>query len=176
MKAQAVAVVVLVVAAALAGRALFPKTVKVPTPPRIVTQYDTVEVIDTTWVTRVVHDTVKAKPLPAEKVVVTVPVYVERAPKLVGITALSIAQAIGDSSLAVGFSLAPQDSGYALRRFTSQHYTTGPLRSLVLGADGLPRLSFYDPVPPPCTLGDKVEYGGIGGGISLGLYLLFHGH
>lgn len=181
-KLQAAAILVLVFGVALMTRALFPRTVTVHAPPRIVTLYDTVPgaALDTEWVPNVIHDTVKAPALPPEKVTVTETVYVARVPPLVGMTTLSMAATVGDSSLVAGFTVTPADSGgYNLRRFSNQYYTAGPLKAVFL-EHGIPRLTFYDPPPPSCLTGCRIkDYAtgmGIGAGIVTLLFTLFGHH
>jgi len=124
------------------------------TPPapisRIVTEYDTVKVIDTAWVTRLTHDTVYQTNI-VERVVRTPPETIRVVPPLVGVSAVAVPQKRGDSTLVLGFRLTPLDTGYAFARWQYQYWTPGPLKSIALTPDGTPAVAFYDP-PPTCDL------------------------
>jgi hypothetical protein len=156
----------LIVTLFLLLRSLFPKVVTVPGVPRIVTQYDTVRVIDTAWVTRLRRDTVRVNV--TERVTVTVPetLYVLPAPER-GITAVSVGPKVGDSTLVAGFSLTPLDSGISRRGWQVQFYTLGPVKSLVL--DSVPRITFYDPPPPSCRFFCKLGHYALGASVGFGL-------
>lgn len=167
MRAQTFWTVVVAIAGAILLRDLFPRTEQIPSVPRIVTRYDTVRVIDTAWITRLRHDTVRVNTV--ERVVVTVPETVRVVPRLRGITAVSVAKRWGDSSLVGGFSLVPLDSGYERRAWTAQLYTPGPLRSLLVDPDvPAPRATFYAPPPPPCGLLCAAKHYLLGGTVGFG--------
>jgi hypothetical protein len=128
--------------------------------PRIVTQYDTVKVIDTLWVTKLKHDTVYKVNI-VERVVHTPPETVTVMPKLSGVKDVWIAPKRGDSSLVYGFSVMPLDSAgrhYAFTQWQYQYWTKGPLRSLNL-VNGTPAMTFDDP-PPSCDLNCKAHVAG----------------
>lgn len=151
---------------ALLFRNLFP--ISVPTKPRIITQYDTVRVIDTAWITKLRRDTIKVNV--TERVVVSVPETIYAAPRVRGITAFHAGERVGDSTIAGGFTLEPLDSGYTRRDWLVQFYTMGPVRSLVVDSSA-PRITFYPPPPKPCGIWCKLGYTGIGTtiGASAGL-------
>lgn len=162
-RVQWLSLVVALLGFAIMVRTLFPKRVEVIRPPRIITVWDTVRTIDTTWLTRVRHDTVKINVL--ERVVVTVPETILVVPQTVGITAASIGAKPGDSSLVAGFSLTPVDSGYERRAWTAQFFTLGPVKSISLNGDR-PQMNFYDPPPKGCgfwcTLGHYATGAAVG--------------
>jgi len=152
-------------------RDLFPKTV--PSPPRIVTQYDTVRTLDTAWITQTRHDTIKINV--TERVTVTVPETIYAAPRVRGISALRAGEHIGDSTIVGGFTLEPLDSGYTRRDWLVQFYTLGPVRSLVV--DSVPRITFYPPAQN-CGFGCVAKKYLLGGvvGASVGLLACQVGH
>lgn len=127
--------------------------------PIIVTQYDTVRVLDTAWVTRLKHDTVyTTKTNIVERVVTTPPETVFVVPATSGLTAISVAPARGDSTLLLGFSIAPLDGTYVMTHWERQFWTPGPLRSVrMIGAT--PAVQFDDP-PPTCPLKCKARWAG----------------
>lgn len=154
-----------VVAAILLVRSLWPRTVEVPSAPRIVTQYDTVARLDTAWITRLRHDTIRVNV--TERVVVTVPETIYAAPRVRGMTALHAGKRVGDSTLVGGFVLEPLDSGYTRREFLVQFYTLGPVRSVTI--DSVPRITFY-PVPAkPCQFFCKAGHYLTGAAIGFGV-------
>lgn len=161
-----VAVLLLVVAIGLGlmFRSMWPKTVA--SAPRIITQFDTVKVLDTAWVTRIRRDTIKVNVV--ERVVVTVPETIYVAPRVRGITAFHAGQNVGDSTIVGGFTLEPLDSGYTRREWLVQFYTLGPVRSLV--TDSVPRITFYPPVTSCgrwCSLKKYLLGGSVGAGAGL---------
>lgn len=125
--------------------------------PRIVTQYDTVRVLDTTWVTRLKHDTVyTVKTNIVERVVTTPPETVFVVPALSALTAISVAPKRGDSTLLLGVSITPLDGTYVMTHWERQFWTPGPLRSVrMIGPT--PAVQFDDP-PPTCSLKCKAEW------------------
>jgi hypothetical protein len=182
-KIEGAAAALVVLGIGVMTRTLFPRTVTVATPPRIVTVYDTVAQLDTAWVPRLVHDTIRTPAPPPEKITTTIRDTIYRVPPLAGLTSLDVAAAVGDSTLAAGFSVTPVDSGrgYDLRRWTAQYYTLGPVRSIVLQPGmGAPRLTWGDPPPPPCALGCTLRHyatgAAVGGGIVALLFSLFAHH
>lgn len=128
--------------------------------PRIVTQYDTVKVIDTKWITKLQHDTVYKENI-VEKVIHTPPETILVVPQLSGVKDLWIAPKRGDSSLVFGFTVKPSGKAYTLTQWQYQYWTKGPLRSLNL-VNGTPAMTFDDP-PPSCDLNCKEHWaaGGI---------------
>lgn len=167
MKAQAIWIAVLAIAGALILRDLFPKTVTVASPPRITTVHDTVRVVDTAWVTKLRRDTIRVNVV--ERVTVTVPEMVFVVPPLRGITGVTVAPKVGDSTLVAGFALSPLDTGYALNAWTARFYTLGPLKSLVIDpAVTAPRIDFYDPPAPPCGFLCSAKKYAIGGLVGFG--------
>lgn len=157
--------IVVAIAVALLARSLFPKTVTVAGEPRIFTRYDTVRTIDTAWVARIRHDTVRVNLL--ERVIVTVPETVRVVPELRGIRALEVGAAVGDSTLVFGFTIAPADSQYSVRRWQAQFYTQGPLKSVAL--DSIPRVAFYPPPGKPCRTLCKVGHYLVGAVVGAGI-------
>ena len=166
MKLKTVGWVLLALVAALTFRSIFPKRITTPGVPRIVTQYDTVRVIDTAWITRLRRDTLKVNV--TERVTVTVAETLWVVPRLDGATALAVGEQVGDSTLVGGFSLAPADTGYAFRRWQVQFYTLGPVRSLVMDGS-TPRVTFYPPPPKPCRFFCKVGYFVKGAALGAGI-------
>lgn len=125
--------------------------------PRIVTQYDTVRVIDTQWVTKLKHDTVYKVNI-VERIVTTPPETVTVVPPLNAVTAVSVGKQRGDSSLVLGVSVLPNDGTYTITRWERQYWTPGPLRSIrMVGA--VPAVVFDDP-PPTCPLKCKARWAG----------------
>lgn len=150
MTSKGWAIVVVVVAGALALRELFPKTVRIVTPPRIETRFDTVKTVDTLWLRRQVRvDTVLL-----ERLSVTPPETVRVVPRLRGVTQMVVAPFIGDSTVLQGFLVFPTgaDSGYALQHWQAQFWTAGPVRALAF-VNGRPALEFGPPPKPPCGFG-----------------------
>jgi len=150
---------------------LKPRTIL--TPPRIVTQYDTVKAIDTAWVTKLKHDTVYQTNI-VERVTHAKPETVFVLPQTNGVSAVSVPEKYGDSTLVGGFSISRADSGYAITRWQYQYWTPGPLKSLALTPNGTPAVDFYAP-PPTCDTKCKAKWGGmIWLGIELARTLLGH--
>lgn len=138
---------VLVVAAALVIRDLFPKKVQVITPPRIVTVFDTVRALDTVWITKLRKQT---DTLYQERVTLSLPETVFVSPRLWGLTALQVAPKIGDSTVAQGFSIEPGDSGQTLMMgWRVQWWTPGPLQALIVTPGGI-RAGWGPPPKPNC--------------------------
>lgn len=138
-------------------RELFPKTVRVVTPPRIETRFDTVKTVDTLWLRR----QVRVDTMLLERLSVTPPETVKVAPRLMGFTGLVVAPFIGDSTVVQGFTVVPTDSGYAVGRFQGQFYTTGPVRALAI-VNNRPAISFGPPPAPPCKIGCQLKHYGTG--------------
>ena len=166
MKLKTVGWILLAFVAALAFRSIFPKRITTPAVPRIITQFDTVRVIDTAWVTRLRRDTLTVNV--TERITVTVPETLYVVPRLDGLTALAVGEKVGDSTLVGGFSLAPADTGYEFRRWQVQFYTLGPVRSLVMDGS-TPRVTFYPPPPPPCRLFCKAGHYLVGAAFGAGI-------
>jgi hypothetical protein len=147
-----------------------------PPIPRIVTIHDTVTRIDTQWITRLTHDTVTVykKQNIVERITVTKPVFVKLLPQIAGLTALSVPQKTGDSTLAYGFRVMPSDSGYNTLNWQYQYWTPGPLRSLTVGPSGATVASFYDP-PATCNLKCKGEWAA-GGAVVITILRGLLGH
>ena len=166
MHLKTLGIILLAVGGFILLRSLFPKTITVVGAPRIVTQYDTVRVLDTAWITKVRHDTLKVNV--TERVTVTVPETIYVLPRVErGITALAVGEHVGDSTLVAGFSLTPLDSGISRRSWQVQFYTLGPVKSLIL--DSLPRLTFYPPPKPFCGVFCKLGHYVIGASVGFGL-------
>ena len=166
MRLKTIGIILLAVGGFILLRSLFPKTVTVVGAPRIVTQYDTVKVIDTAWVTRLRRDTLKVNV--TERVTITVPETIYVLPRVErGITAVAVGEHVGDSTLVGGFTLTPLDSGISRQAWTVQFYTLGPVKSLVL--DSLPRLTFYAPPKPSCGVFCKLGHYVIGASVGFGL-------
>lgn len=157
--------IVTLIAAALLMRSLWPRTVEVPGVPRIRTVYDTVRRIDTAWIVRLRHDTVKVNV--TERVTVTIPETLYVVPRTSGMVAFHAGQRIGDSTLVGGFTLVPIDSGYQRRDWLVQFYTLGPVRSLTL--DSVPRITFYPPPGKPCGFFCKTQHYLLGGAVGFGV-------
>lgn len=153
-------VVVLAVALGLVFRNLFPKTI--PGVPRITTQYDTVRVLDTAWIVRVRHDTIKVNV--TERVTVTVPETVAVVPSFSGMLAVSVGRNVGDSTLVAGLSVAPLGTSYTTRRWEAQFYTPGPLKSLAVDS-GVPRINFY-PWQKSCGSWCEIKHYLLGGSVG----------
>ncbi len=155
------------VLALLAWKLIFPP-MPVPTPiPTIVTVHDTVQKLDTVWITKLkekyVHDTVNV----TERVTVQKTDTFFVAPRVSGVTTLSVGQSVKDTTIASGFTQAPGDSSKTLiKRWVVKYYTPGPLTAM-----------FVDSVPPElhfgrftnqrCTLGNGgLRYAG-GGALAI---------
>lgn len=162
----ALSIAVIAIGGALVLRSLFPVTV--PGAPRIVTQYDTVTVIDTAWRVRLRRDTVKVNV--TERVVITIPETVFVMTPLKGITAVSVGARVGDSTLVGGFSFEPLvDSGWTKRSWQAQYYTLGPLKSLVLDTSmAAPAINFFDYPGKPCGRWCKLGHYLLGGSVGAG--------
>jgi hypothetical protein len=160
----AILAIIGVIAIVLVVRNMFPKTIAGP--PRIETQYDTVRIIDTAWLTKVRKDTIKVNVV--ERVTVTVPETVFVIPrKISGILGLSVGRNVGDSTLVYGFRIEKIDSGFETRNWQSQYYTLGPLKSLSL--DSIPHLNFY-PFEKSCGTACTLKHYATGGAIVLGIF------
>lgn len=151
-------VLVLAIGSGLMFRSLFPRVERIPSPPRIVTVYDTVPRLDTIWRTRW-RESVRWDTLPAEVVTVaSVPETVYVAPPLYGLLLLDVPETVGDSTVGEGFAIMPSDSGYVRLDWRMQWWTSGPLRAMSLDTFP-PRIAFW-PAPKPmrscgflCSLG-----------------------
>lgn len=153
---------------ALLLRSLFPRTVVVASPPHIQTIHDTVATVDTLWLRR----QVRVDTLLLERFSVTPPETVTVAPRLTGMTALVVAPFVGDSTVVQGFTLTPNDSGYAVGQWQGQFYTTGPLRAVAFVNDR-PAVSFGAPPLPPCKFTCKAGHYLIGIGVGAALWEVF---
>jgi len=144
-----------------------------PTVPHIVTQYDTVKVIDTLWLTKLKHDTVYKDNI-VERVTVSKPETIFVFHPLDGILAVSVPNKVGDSTLVLGYSYRSMDTAFVKQEWQYQYWTPGPLRSVTLSPSGAPSVDFYKP-PQICTGKDKLRYAGEGAlGITLLRTLLGH--
>lgn len=154
-------------------RSLFPETREVVQRPRIVTMYDTVKAIDTTWITKVrkevQHDTVFA-----ERVIVTPPETVYVGGLYRGITFVNAGKKVGDSTLVKGWKIEIDTVGSRLSNWQVQYWTGGPLHTL--DADSLPpRISFYSGDyfrGKDCGFFCKVEHWLQGGAVGYGVCAL----
>ena len=156
----------LAIVGALMLRSLFPRTVVGV--PRIVTQYDTVRVVDfdTAWVERVRSETTTVNVV--ERVTVTMPETVYVVPAIRAITTVAMGKRVGDSTRIGGFEFEPLDSGYVHRSWQALVYTAGPLRTLWLDEAGKPQLTFYDPIPKACGRFCKIGHYLLGGAVGAG--------
>lgn len=154
---------IIVVLSIIAVRGLIPNSSPKPIP-TIITKYDTVQVIDTEWVTKLKHDTVYKTNI-VEKVIASKPETVLVTPDLVGITALQAGKKPGDTTDVYGFQIA--DSGKVLSHWQYQFYSTGPLKSVSM-AGQKPAMDFYDP-PRACH---EVRAFGYGAAAITGLRLI----
>jgi hypothetical protein len=157
---------VAVLGAGFIGRSLFPKTVEVVTPPRIVTHYDTVQTIDTAWVTRLVRET-KWDTVFLERVVTAAPETLRVCPELRGLTTLTVGQRPGDSTVAQGFALTVRDTLVLLERWQTQWWTPGPLRAFSLDVFP-PRVAFWEPpkAVKGCGFFCQLSHYGVGGAVG----------
>jgi len=162
--------IVLIIAGALMLRSLFPKRIEVATRPRIVTQYDTVKVLDTLWREKVrkevQHDTVFA-----ERVVRTLPETVQVYHHN-GITFVHAGKKIGDSTLVGGREISVSPDGTWISNWQVQYWTGGPLHTL--DADTMPpRISFYTPGTfqsgKECGFLCKLGHYAVGGAVGYGV-------
>jgi len=172
MNIKTVGWILLAFVAALAVREVFPKRTTTSSIPRIITQYDTVRVLDTAWVTQLRQDTIRVNV--TERVTVTVAETLFVVPRLDGVVAVAAGERAGDSTLVAGFTLAPADTGasadtgYTWRTWQVQFYTVGPIRSLVVDR-GTPRVTFFPPAPPPCRLLCRAGHYLVGAAFGAGL-------
>lgn len=147
---------VLIAVAAVLGHWLFPRTIPgPPPPPRIVTVWDTVDAVDTLWITRLADTVVRVDTITlTERVTVSYPDTVAVCPDIIGVTAVAVPEAVGESTLVGGFILSPLDSGgVTVRSWESQVWTAGPLRGILVH-DTLPPSVVYWPQPSlPRTCG-----------------------
>ena len=137
------ALLVVALGAGYMGRTLFPKTVQIATPPRIVTQYDTVARLDTAWVTRLVRET-RWDTVYLERVMTAAPETLRVCPDVRGLTTLTVGQQPGDSTVARGFALSVRDTLVLVERWQAQWWTPGPLKAFSLDVFP-PRVAFWDP-------------------------------
>ena len=152
------------IGAALIGRLLFPVEVDRPVDvPRIITVHDTIETIDTTWITRVRTDVIRDTINLVEVVTVERADTLYQCPPVLGVYALEIPNVWGDSTLVGGFKLTPVDTGYTYERWRAQYFTPGPLRAMI--ADSLPPVMSFWPAPPICRCNSltKTLIGAAGG-------------
>lgn len=163
------ALMALILATVFLTRSVWPKEVRIPSEPRIVTVYDTVPQLDTVWKTRTLERT-RWDTAYLERVTVTEPetVTVERA-YMLGLTAILVGEKVGDTTMAFGFWQGPNPhTGQEERRnWRTIWYTAGPLQAISLDTFP-PRAAFYNPPKPPkvCGLGCKLAH--VGAGIVLG--------
>lgn len=149
MKQTLIVGLVLLVLGGVLTRTLFPKTVTKATPPRIVTQWDTVEKLETKWVTKEI-ERIKWDTVYLERVVTARPetVVVATMRPISGLRYLIVGEKVGDSTTALGFTAKanPQDSSSILvEMWQTRWWTAGPLRSVSLDTMP-PRIAFY-PAP-----------------------------
>jgi hypothetical protein len=115
--------------------------VEVMTPPRIVTRWDTVQVLDTVHITRTIRETVFDTTI-LERVLTSAPETLRvLPPEIRGLTFISVPDTAGDSTVARGFELAAHDSLFERRSWEAHWWTPGPLRVLALDTFP-PRVSF----------------------------------
>lgn len=155
--------IVFALAVGLGMRSLFPihsDAIVIQRPGRIV--YDTVKSIDTIRIAvlRKTTDT-----LWLDRVTVTQPETVYVLPPLVGLKALSVPKAYGDTMTAFGFELRP-DTGasYITRDWSATWIYPGPLRAIV--ADTFPPRASFWPAPSPrrdCGILCKLSHYAVGG-------------
>ena len=125
--------------------------------PTIVTQYDTVKVIDTAWITKLKHDTIYKQNI-VERYVYQKPETVKVFTPLNGLLAVFVPQRLGDTTRAFGFKMQKPDSNYLLSYWEYDFWTTGPLRSMRLLSTGGVATDFYDP-PETCDKKCKLKIG-----------------
>jgi hypothetical protein len=141
--------IILAIVGIVLVREFFPRRVEVIMPPRITTIHDTIRSLDTLWITKL---KTKTDTLYQERITLSLPETVFVTPRVWGLTALSVAPKVGDSTLAQGFSLEPGDSGQTVRmNWRVQWWTPGPLRALVVSPDGV-RVGWGPPPKPGCGL------------------------
>lgn len=150
-------------AVAFVVRSLFPvhsDAVVIRQPAEIV--YDTVKSIDTVWVPKLRRQT---DTLWLERLTVAQPETVYALPTTIGLKALLVPQAVGDTMVALGFQLKPSgDSAYITQQWSATWVTPGPLRAIV--ADTFPPRASFWPAPPivhGCGLLCKLSHYAIGG-------------
>lgn len=177
MKQTAIIGLVLLVLGGVLARALFPKTVREVVPPRIVTQWDTVQKLDTAWITREVQKT-KWDTVYLERVISAKPetVVVSRMTPVSGMRYLIVGEKVGDSTTALGFTVKanPADSTtILLDLWQTRWWTAGPLRSISVDTFP-PRIAFYDPPKESskCGFFCKAKLALVGGGIGYGVCTL----
>lgn len=176
MKQTVIIGLVLLVLGGFIARVLFPKTIERVAAPRIVTQYDTVERLDTTWLKKEV-ETIRWDTIYTERVVTAKPetVYVAELRPVSGVRFLSVGKKAGDSTTAVGFTVRPDTSDSTkvlVSMWQTRWWTPGPLLSLSI--DTLPpRVEFGEfPVPKKdcgffCKTGLVLAGVGVGGGVCM---------
>lgn len=158
---------VLAVAFALIVRSLWPRTIEIVTPPRIITQWDTVLRLDTVAILRTIRET-RWDTIYLERVLTSAPETLRvLPPRTLGLTFLSVPDRAGDSTVARGFELVPLDSGLTRRQWTAQWWTPGPLRVLALDTFP-PRVSFGTFPQPGKDCGFLCKVRGYGLGMILG--------
>ena len=169
-KIKYLGVALMIIAASVMTRNLFPKTVATPPPPpRIVTVYDTVPEIDTAWVDKV-RIVVEKDTVPlTEYVTITVRDTVEVCPTLSGVTAIDVGPAVGDSTMIAGFDLTNTGTALTMERWTRRYWTPGPLQALAFTPEGVD-VSFGIYVPPvkPCGFWCKFGHYTTGAAIGFG--------
>lgn len=176
MKQTAIIGIVLLILGGFLARTLFPKTVERVLPPRIVTQYDTVERIDTRYLDRVIRET-KWDTVYLERVVTAKPetVLVATMRPISGLRYLLVGEKAGDSTTALGFTAQadPSDSTRILvNLWQTRWWTPGPLLSFSL--DTLPPRVHFGEFPVPkkncgflCKTGLVLAGTGVGSGVCM---------
>lgn len=136
-------------------------------PPAVII-HDTVKSIDTVSLTKTIYKTVKPDTVWLTHETVSQPETISVVPNVAGLTKLKLGEQVGDTGFAYGFHSVPLGNGkYAFNGWHGQWVTPGPLATLLVDSSGV-KVGFFDPVPPPCSIGDKAKWAGFGaGGITL---------
>ena len=173
---KALLLVGLILAAGLAGRLLFPRTVEVASPVVIHAIHDTVEKLDTVRITKLVQS-VKVDTAWLERETVAKPETVTVVPDMRGVTAIFIPKHVGDTSRVLGFEVRPLGAGhYTMNEWTSAFYTPGPFAALKVNADRTVSVAWYKPAPPPCTFWCKASAFGVGAAVGILTDAVLHAH
>lgn len=142
-----------------------PKPISITPPVKIL--HDTVEVLDTVYLKKVVTKPVKPDTVWVTKEIVSKPETVTVVPPLVGLQGFMNPSTVGDTGVAFGFGVRPlQDGHYGIEHWETQWVSPGPLASLLLDSTGV-KLGFYPQPLPPCSFWDNRKHEVYGAGIAL---------
>ncbi len=157
----------------LVGKFIFPRR-EIRQIPQIVTEWDTVTVLDTAWVTdiREVRDTVtlvrRVTVRDTVETVVTVTDTIIAFPPVWGMRAVNVPLEWGDTMKVLGFELRGEGDRVTSRDWQADIFVAGPLESLLV--DSLPPKVTFHPMPdPPCTFWCKRKHEAIGAGIAVAI-------